>query len=256
VLSYISVVWGMAAGALAVTSGLLAGSLGVLGLGLNVLADVAGSLGLVWRFRVEKGDPARGHRAEARASVVVAVALSIVAVTLTAAAVHELASGSAPQKSLLAMITAGISAMVLAPLGLVKHRTGDALKSHALKGDGTLSGIGAVLGIVALLGLLANAFFGWWWADRCAALGVAAIAGAEVVRVVRKRPRATAASPRGRIHFHTPRTITKRFLAKIRLMAIRKHGGGTRRRISSVRSASLSVRQRRLWTHYSATTSS
>jgi len=185
-LSYFSVVWGMAAGALAVTSGLLAGSLGVLGLGLNVLADVAGSIGLVWRFRVEKLDSARGHRAEARASVVVAVALSIVAVTLTAAAGNELASGSAPQNSLLAMITAGISAMVLAPLGLAKHRTGDALKSHALKGDGTLSGIGALLGIVALLGLLANVFFGWWWADRCAAFGVAAIAGAEAVRVVRK----------------------------------------------------------------------
>lgn len=160
-LSYTSVVWGVAAGTLAVISGLLAGSLGVLGLGLNVLADVVGSIGLVWRFRVERGDPARGLRAEARASIVVAVALSLVTVTLAAAAVNELASGSAPQNSLLAMMTSGISAIVLAPLGLLKHRTGDALKSHALKGDGTLSGIGAVLGIVALLGLLANVFFGW-----------------------------------------------------------------------------------------------
>jgi divalent metal cation (Fe/Co/Zn/Cd) transporter len=207
VLSYTSVVWGVAAGALAVISGLLAGSLGVLGLGLNVLADVAGSIGLVWRFRVERGDPARGIRAEARASIVVAVALSLVTVTLAAAAVNELASGSAPQNSLLAMMTSGISAIVLAPLGLLKHRTGDALKSHALKGDGTLSGIGAVLGIVALLGLLANVFFGWWWADRCAALGVAAIAGAEAIRVVRKRPRPTASSPSGRINSSPHRTI-------------------------------------------------
>ncbi|MHB8594786.1 MAG: hypothetical protein ACYDB3_10745, partial [Acidimicrobiales bacterium] len=95
-LSYMSVVWGIVAGTWAVTAGLLAGSLGVLGLGLNVLADAAGSVGLVWRFGVERRDPERGHRAEARASIVVAGALSIVAVTLTVAAVHDLASGSVP----------------------------------------------------------------------------------------------------------------------------------------------------------------
>src|SRR5580704_11717219 len=92
-LSYFSVAWGVIAGASAITAGLLAGSLGVLGLGLNVLADVAGSIGLVWRFGVERRAPARGHRAEARASVVVATGLSVVAVTLTVAAINGLVSG-------------------------------------------------------------------------------------------------------------------------------------------------------------------
>ena len=174
---------------MAITSGLLAGSLGVLGLGLNVLADVGGSIGLVWRFRVERGDPDRGQRAEARASLIVAVALVIVAITLAVAAIDELSVGSAPEQSLLAMITAGVSAVALLPLGIAKHRTGDALKSHALKGDGTLSVIGAVLGVIAVFGLLANEFLGWWWADRVAALGIAAVAAAEAVRVLRERPR-------------------------------------------------------------------
>jgi divalent metal cation (Fe/Co/Zn/Cd) transporter len=187
-LSYFSVAWGLVAGAWAVTAGLLAGSLGVLGLGLNVLADVAGSIGLVWRFGVERRDPARGLRAEARASMVVAGALSIVAITLTIAAINDLASGSTPEHSVLAMISAGVSAIVLAPLGLAKHRTGTALDSHALKGDGTLSAIGAALGVLALLGLLADQFLGWWWADRAAALAVAAVAAAEAIRVVRMRP--------------------------------------------------------------------
>ncbi|HUY64976.1 MAG TPA: cation transporter [Acidimicrobiales bacterium] len=194
-LSYISVAWGMAAGSLAVTAGLLARSLGVLGLGLNVLADVAGSVGLVWRFGVERQDPNRGHRAEAHASIVVAAALSIVAVTLAVVAVNELVSGSGPQKSVLAMVSAGLSAVVLAPLGLAKHRTGSALKSHALKGDGTLSGMGSALGVLALLGLLADQLFGWWWADRCAALVVAVVAGAEAVRVVRMRPAFPRSAP-------------------------------------------------------------
>ena len=187
-LSKISVFWGLAAGAWGVTAGLLAGSLGVLGLGLNVLADVAGSIVLVWRFRVERRNPDERHRVEARASVVVAGALSIVSVTLIVAAANALAAGSAPEKSVMAMIAAGVSAVVLAPLGRAKYRTGVALHSHALKGDGTLSGIGAVLGSVALLGLLAEQVLGWWWADRCAAICVAGIAGAEAIRVVRMRP--------------------------------------------------------------------
>ena len=79
-LSYMSVAWGLIAGAWSVTAGLLAGSLGVLGLGLNVLADVAGSVGLIWRFGVERRDPKRGIQAEARASLIVAAALGLVAV--------------------------------------------------------------------------------------------------------------------------------------------------------------------------------
>ena len=184
-LSYFSVVWGLVVGAWAVTAGLLAGSLGVLGLGLNVLADVAGSIGLVWRFGVERRDPTRGIRAEARASIVVASALSLVAMTLTIAAINDLLSRSMPEHSVQAMISAGVSAVVLAPLGWAKYQTGRALHSHALMGDGTLSAIGAALGVLALLGLLTDRLFGWWWADRVAALAVAVVASAEAIRVIR-----------------------------------------------------------------------
>ena len=187
-LSYFSIGWGLIAGASAITAGLLAGSLGVLGLGLNVLADVAGSVGLVWRFGVERRDPTRGIRAEARASVVVATSLALVAITLTVAAINELVSHSVPEHTLFAMISAGVSALVLAPLGWVKYRTGRLLGSHALMGDGTLSAIGAALGILALLGLLAEQLLGWWWADRVTALCVALVAATEAVRVLRMRP--------------------------------------------------------------------
>ena len=137
--------------------------------------------------------------------MIVAAALGIVAVTLTVAAIDELWAGSAPEQSVLAMIVAGVAAVVLIPLGIAKHRAGSALKSHALKGDGTLSGIGAALGFIALLGLLANEFLGWWWADRAAALGIAAIAGAEAVRVLRKRP-TVVSSPSSR-----PTLLTRLF---------------------------------------------
>ena len=187
-LSVVSVAWGLAAGALSVVAGIEAGSLGVFGLGLNILADVTGSTALIWRFRVEKKVSTRAERAEASASIVVGTALSVVGITLSVAAITELSSGSSPDKSLLALIAAGISAVVLAPLGWTKQNTGRKLGSHALKGDGTLSIIGSALGVTAALGLLANDFLGWWWADRCAAIGISVVAGVEAIRVVRNRP--------------------------------------------------------------------
>ena len=188
VLVTISVIWGIVAGAWSITAGLLAGSLGVLGLGLNVVADVAGSATLVWRFRRERSDPLAADRAEARASLVVASALLVTATVLTVASVLALVDGTAPDSSLSAMLSAGVAALVLAPLGLAKHRVGSALSSSALKGDGTLSGIGAFLGVLALVGLLANRYLGWWWADRVAALAAALIAASEAGRVIRNRP--------------------------------------------------------------------
>jgi divalent metal cation (Fe/Co/Zn/Cd) transporter len=110
------------------------------------------------------------------------------AITLTVAAIDELVAHSVPEHSLFARISAGISALVLAPLGWAKYRTGRLLGSHALMGDGTLSAIGAALGVLALLGLLAEQLLGWWWADRVTALCVALVAASEAFRVIRMRP--------------------------------------------------------------------
>jgi Co/Zn/Cd efflux system component len=188
-LSVVSVVWGLGIGTWSITAGLLAGSLGVLGLGLDVVADVVGSASLVWRFRRERSDPHDAEGAEARASVVVVAALLLTASVLVVASVQALIAGTAPDDSVSAMSSAGLSALVLIPLAIVKHRVGTQLSSSALKGDGTLSGIGASLGVLALVGLLTNRYLGWWGADRVAALGAALIALVEARRVLRYRPR-------------------------------------------------------------------
>jgi len=187
-LSFFSVAWGFGAGTWSITAGLLAGSLGVLGLGLDVVADVAGSISLVWRFRREQSDLEGSDHAEALASIVVGAALLLTAMVLTVASVRALVAGTAPDNSLSAMLSAAVSVLVLAPLAAAKRRVGIDLSSSALRGDGTLSGIGAALGVLALGGLLANRFLGWWWADRAAALGAAAIALCEARRVLRNRP--------------------------------------------------------------------
>jgi divalent metal cation (Fe/Co/Zn/Cd) transporter len=195
-LSFFSVAWGAASGGVAVTVGLLDGSLGVLGLGLNVLADVIGSAVLIWRFRAELHHAAGAERVEARAAVVVASALGTVSVVLAFTAIRALVIGSQPDSSTLGMVTAGLAVVVLAPLAHRKRRVAAELGSRALRGDGALSGLGAAVALLALAGLLLDRSFGWWWADRVAALVVATIAGAEAVRAVELRDKLAAVRPR------------------------------------------------------------
>ena len=188
-LSVVTVVWGIASGGVSVTVGLHDGSLGVLGLGLNVLADVIGSSVLIWRFRAELRHAAGGDRVEARAAVVIAVALGVVCVVLTVSTIHALVVGSRPDSSTLGMVTAGLSVLVLAPLAYRKRRLAVELASRSLRGDAALSGLGAAVALLALTGLLLDSGLGWWWADRVAALVVASIAGAEAVRAAELRGR-------------------------------------------------------------------
>ena len=182
-LSAFSVAWGAVSGGVAVAVGVHDGSLGVLGLGLNVLADLVGSAVLIWRFRGELRHADHLDRLEARAAGVVSAALGTVSVVLAAGAIHALAVGSQPGSSTLGLVTAGLGLVVLSPLAYAKHRVGAELRSRALRGDGTLSAIGAAVALLALTGLALDQLFGWWWADRVAALIVAAIAAVEAVRL-------------------------------------------------------------------------
>lgn len=175
----ISVAFGVLSGAFSVASGLRDHSLGVFGAGLGVLADVTGSSVLIWRFRAEQRRPGQPGLHEARAAIIVAVALAVVSVVLAMQSAVALASGSRPGTSAVTVIAAGASLAVLSPLAVAKRRLGRQMGSPALQGDGALSGIGAATSLLALAALALYDALGWWWADRIAALAVAAVAAAE-----------------------------------------------------------------------------
>ncbi len=178
-LSWASIGFGLAAGSVSVASGIADHSLGVLAAGLSVLADVSGSVVLVWRFRTERSDPARAQRVEDLAARAVAGALALIAVVLVYESVSALLSGSHPGSSAVTVTVAAVSLVVLGPLAYLKRLTALRLASHALRGDSTLSAIGAATAGLALVGLALFDIFGWWWADRVVALVVAAAAAAE-----------------------------------------------------------------------------
>ncbi|HTW11410.1 MAG TPA: cation transporter [Solirubrobacteraceae bacterium] len=184
-LSWLSVGFGLVAGSVSVGSGLAEHSLGVLAAGLSVLADVTGSVVLIWRFRVERSDPVRASEVEDRAALAVATALGVIGAALAYESIHALIEQSHPGSGGLAIITSAISFAVLAPLALNKRRVAVALHSHALRGDSTLSAIGASTAVFALAGLLLDQLFGWWWADRGVALVIAAVAVFEARTLLR-----------------------------------------------------------------------
>lgn len=185
----ISVAWGALSGGFALTVGLLDRSLAVVGVGLGVLADLSGSAVLIWRFRAERRRPIDAQAAEALADVVVATALGVTSAVLVAGGAYALVVGSSPGMSLLALLGPVITLAVLIPLAVAKRRVGAALGSPALEGDATLSAVGAAMSLLAIIGLLSYRLLGWWWADRAAALVVAAVAAVEAYRIGSARGR-------------------------------------------------------------------
>ncbi|HWD70696.1 MAG TPA: cation transporter [Solirubrobacteraceae bacterium] len=175
-LSWASISFGLVAGSVSVVSGIAEHSLGVLAAGLSVLADVSGSVVLVWRFRTERSDPARAQHVEELAARVVAGTLALIAVALAFESISALLAGSHPGSSALTVVIAAVSIVALMPLAYLKRDTASRLGSHALRGDSTLSAIGATTAVLALVGLLLFDAFGWWWADRAVALVIAAAA--------------------------------------------------------------------------------
>ena len=175
-LSWISICFGLVAGAVSVGSGIAEHSLGVLAAGLSVLADVTGSVVLIWRFRTERSNPERARHVEDLAALAVATTLGIIAIALGFEAIRALIAASHPGSIAITVISAGVSIVVLMPLAYLKRETATRLGSHALKGDSTLSAIGASTAALALLGLALNDLFGWWWSDRAVALVIAAAA--------------------------------------------------------------------------------
>jgi len=183
----LSVAFGIVSGVFSLIAGLGDHSLSVMAIGLGVLADVIGSAVLIWRFRAERVRPSQSDAHETRAAVVVAAALAVVSVVLAAESVTALASGTRPGTSDITLVAAGISVVILTPLAYAKRRLGLQMGSQALQGDGTLSAIGAATSLLALAALAVNDTFGWWWADRAAALVVAAIAAIEARHTAPRR---------------------------------------------------------------------
>jgi divalent metal cation (Fe/Co/Zn/Cd) transporter len=182
-LSYFTIVWNGVIGAAALFVSTVTHSLALAGFALNALLDSSASAVLVWRFRRERSDPHAAERLERRAQALIALAMLVIALYVGLEAVRALVNASHAEESLLGVVLAVVSLLVLPWLGRRKLRIGSALQSRALRGDAVLTLAAGALAAITLVALLAIGALGWWWADPLAALVIAGWLAVEALRV-------------------------------------------------------------------------
>lgn len=181
-LSWISLAWMSVEGGVAITAGILASSIALIGFGLDSAVEGVASLVIVWRFT--------GHRifsdaAESRAQKLVAIQFFLLAPYVAYESTSTLLGGGHPDVSWLGIGLAASSLVVMPVLGIAKERIADQLGSAATKGEGRQNMLCAYLAGALLIGLLGNALFGAWWLDPTVGFLIAAVAAKEGVEAWR-----------------------------------------------------------------------
>jgi divalent metal cation (Fe/Co/Zn/Cd) transporter len=162
-----------AEGAVAITAAIAAGSVALLGFGLDSAIESLASVIVIWRFT---GTRTLSDTAEDRAHKAVAVTFFLLAPYIAYDAISTLLARDHAQTSWLGVGLAVASLITMPLLGLAKKRLGAALGSAATAGEGTQNLLCAYLAAAVLVGLLANTVFGWWWLDPVVGLGIAGLA--------------------------------------------------------------------------------
>ncbi|MGD0414619.1 MAG: cation transporter [Terriglobales bacterium] len=168
-LEYFTVVWNLLEAAVALVSGAVAGSIALIGFGLDSLIEVSSGGILLWRLCADR-DEERRERVERSALKLVGLSLLLLAAYVAGDSVFSLVKREAPERSLPGIALAIASLIAMPLLARAKRRVASVLGSSALQADSRQTDICAYLSAILLLGLLMNAAFGWWWADPVAGL--------------------------------------------------------------------------------------
>lgn len=162
--------WMAAEAAVAVTAGVLASSVALVGFGLDsVIEFLAGGI-VIWQLR---GD---GQERETRAARLIGVTFFALALYLTAQSLRDLAGHARPGQSAPGLAVAAAALIAMPLLAVAKRRTGRALASRTLIADSAETAFCAFTSAATLLGTGLNSWPGWWWADPAAGLVIAALA--------------------------------------------------------------------------------
>lgn len=166
-----SVAYNVVEAVIAVSAGLVAGSVALVGFGLDSVVEVSSGLIILWQFR-----HAMPEARERRALRLIAVSFFALAVYVGVESVRALLTGAQPDPSRVGIGLAVASLLVMPVLSWAQRRTGRELGSNAVVADGTQTLLCTYLAAVLLLGLVLNATLGWSWADPLAGLVIAAVA--------------------------------------------------------------------------------
>jgi len=165
--------WHLLEFGIALTAGIVAGSIALVGFGADSLIEGLSGFVIVWLFTGSRGST---ESAERRAQQLIAASYFILAAYIGVESVRTLIGGHHPETSWVGIGLAAFTAPTMPLLARAKRRVGRKLNSSATVNEAAQNMICAYLSVALLFGLLANAVAGWWWADPAAALIIAAVA--------------------------------------------------------------------------------
>ena len=191
-LEYLTIGWNLVEGVIAVAAAAAAGSVALLGFGIDSFVESLSGLILVWRLRAEQSERSRaaaepGDREgserietiERRARRLVAVSLVVLASYVAVDAGLALLNQERPDPSPVGLGLAAVSIVVMWWLAGAKRAAARSLGSRALAADAVQTLACLWLSAVVIVGVGLNTLLGWWWADPIAAVVLAVLVARE-----------------------------------------------------------------------------
>ena len=183
ILEYFTIGYNSLEGLIAITAGLIAGSIALVGFGFDSLIEVTSGSVLLWRLHADVNEERR-DRAEEISLRIVGACFILLAIYVSYDSVTSLIRREAPEESLVG-IGLAVSLVVMTLLVRAKRKVARAIKSKALIADSKPTELCTYLSAILLGGLLFNALLGWWWADPIAALVMVPIITKEGIEALR-----------------------------------------------------------------------
>ncbi|HEV2768293.1 MAG TPA: cation transporter [Acidimicrobiales bacterium] len=185
ILAWFTIAWNSIEGVAGIVSGIVAGSIALVGFGVDSYVEVFAGSVIVWRLARDRRGEELSENAERRAVRLIAITFLALAAGVGVESIRKLALGAEPDESLFGIGLAIVSLVVMPLLARAKRRVGEQLGSRAVTADATETALCVWLSAILLAGLAANAVFGWWWADPLAGLGIVYVAGREGIEHLR-----------------------------------------------------------------------
>jgi divalent metal cation (Fe/Co/Zn/Cd) transporter len=156
---------------IAISAGTVAGSIALIGFGLDSVIEVSSAAAVAWQFSAT--DPERREKVALR---VIAGSFFALAAYVTVEALRTLVIGNEPERTTVGIVLVAVSVVVMPFLSWAQRKAGRELGSASAVADSRQTLLCTYLSAAVLVGLVLNAALGWWWADPVVALGLAAIA--------------------------------------------------------------------------------
>jgi cation diffusion facilitator family transporter len=173
-LEYFTIGWNVIEAVVAIGAGVIAGSVALVGFGVDSAVEVISAVGLLWRLR-KAGPEATVQEesgAERRALYVVAATFFLLAAYIAVEAGTTLFGREEPDRSTVGLVLSVLSLVIMPALAWWKQRTGHQMGSRALVADAAETWVCSYLSLALLAGVGLHELFGWWWADPVGALAM------------------------------------------------------------------------------------